>query len=113
MYVVPNIVEPDLSGKLVELNKIKSEKTLIIFYASWCPHCKTLVPQVYKVYKEQREKKFEVLAISIDSSKTDWQNFIKNEGLDEWLNVCDLKGWEGKTAVDYFLICYSNNVFGG
>ena len=102
-YVVPNIVVQDLSGKLVELNKIKSEKTLIIFYASWCPHCKTLVPQVYKVYKEQREKKFEVMAISIDTSKTDWQNFIKTNGMDEWLNVCDLKGWDGKAAVDYFL----------
>ena len=44
-----------------------------------------------------------MLAISIDTSKSDWQNFIKNEGLDEWMNVCDLKGWEGKAAVDYFI----------
>ena len=100
---VPNIIVQEAKGKTIELNKLAAEKTLIIFYASWCPHCKTLVPQVYKVYKEKREKKFEVMAISIDSSKTDWQNFIKNEGLDEWMNVCDLKGWEGKSAVDYFV----------
>jgi peroxiredoxin len=101
--VVPNIIMQEARGKKVELSNLAAEKTLIIFYAGRCPHCKTLVPQVYKVYKEQREKKLEVLAISIDSSKTDWQNFIKSEGLDEWLNVCDLKGWEGKSAVDYFL----------
>ena len=37
--VVPNIILPDSSGSMVELNKINAEKTLIIFYASWCPHC--------------------------------------------------------------------------
>lgn len=101
--VVPNIIVQEARGKRIELNMLIAEKTLIIFYASWCPHCQTLVPQVYKVYKEQREKKFEVLAISIDSSKTEWQNFIKNKGLDEWMNVCDLKGWDGKAAIDYFI----------
>lgn len=101
--VVPNIIVQEARGKRIELNMLIAEKTLIIFYASWCPHCQTLVPQVYKVYKEQREKKFEVLAISIDSSKTEWQNFIKNKGLDEWMNVCDLQGWDGKAAIDYFI----------
>jgi peroxiredoxin len=101
--LVPNIIVQEVRGKTIDLNKLAAEKTLIIFYASWCPHCQTLVPQVHQVYKEQREKKFEVVAISIDTSKTDWQNFIKNEGLDEWMNVCDLKGWEGKAAIDYFI----------
>ena len=67
--LVPNIIIPDLTDSLIDLNKINSEKTLIIFYASWCPHCKTLLPQIYDLYKNQKEKKFEVLAISIDTSK--------------------------------------------
>ena len=100
---VPNIIVQEEKGKTIDLNKLTAKKTLIIFYASWCPHCKTLVPQVYKVYKEQGEKKFEVLAISIDSSKTDWLNFIKNEGLNDWMNVCDLKGWDGQACTDYFI----------
>ena len=67
--IVPNIILPDSSGNLIDLNKINSEKTLIIFYASWCPHCQTLLPEVYEFYKNQKEKKIEVLAVSIDSSK--------------------------------------------
>jgi len=101
--VVPKIVIPDLSGSIVELNKIKTEKVLIIFYASWCPHCQTLVPQVNDYYKNQKEKKFEVLAISIDTSKTDWLSFVKNNNLNNWINACDLKGWEGKSTIDYFI----------
>jgi len=43
-----------------------------------------------------------VLAISIDTSKTDWMNFIKSNNLD-WLNLSDLKGWDGKSALDYYI----------
>lgn len=99
---VPNIIIPDSDGKQLELSKINSNKTLIIFYASWCPHCQTLLPQIFNVYKNQKEKKFEVLAVSIDTSKTDWLNFVKMNKLD-WLNVCDLKGWEGQAVLDYYI----------
>ena len=99
---VLNIILPDSSGSEIELNKIKTNQILIIFYASWCPHCQTLLPQIYDLYKNQKEKKLEVLAISIDTSRTDWLNFIRNNNLD-WLNVSDLKGWNGNAASDYYL----------
>ncbi len=100
--IVPNIIVSDSTGLLIELNKINSEKTLIIFYASWCPHCQTLLPQVYDLYKNQKDKKFEVLAISIDTSRTDWLNFVISNNLN-WLNVSDLKGWEGQAVSDYYI----------
>lgn len=99
-YVVPEISLLDQNNEAVQLSKIQSEKTLIIFYASWCPHCKTLLPQISELYKNQKEKTIEVLAISIDTSKTDWVNFIRTNKL-EWLNASDLKGWEGKAVLDY------------
>jgi len=99
---VPNIILPDSSGSEIELNKIQSNQILIIFYASWCPHCQTLLPQIYDLYKNRKEKKLEVLAISIDTSRTDWLNFIRNNNLD-WLNASDFKGWNGSAASDYYL----------
>ena len=99
---VPNIVLPDSSDSILELDTIEADQILIIFYASWCPHCQTLLPEIYDLYKNQKEKKIEVLAVSIDTSKTDWLNFIRNNNLN-WLNVCDLKGWDGKAAADYYL----------
>jgi len=99
---VPDINIPDSTGALIELNKIYADRTLIIFYASWCPHCQTLLPQIYDLYKNQKDKKFEVLAISIDTSRTDWLNFVNQKKLD-WFNVSDLKGWEGQAALDYYI----------
>ena len=101
--VLPNIVMPNLSGSTIELIKIKSENILIIFYASWCPHCQTLLHQIYEYYKNQKENMFEVLAISIDSLKADWSNFVKTNNLNDWINASDLKGWDGKATTDYFI----------
>jgi thiol-disulfide isomerase/thioredoxin len=98
--VVPNIVLPDSSGSIVELNKINADKVLIIFYASWCPHCQKLIPEIYNLYKNQKEKKFEVMAVSIDTSRTDWLNFVKMDKLN-WINVSDLKGWDGQAVLNY------------
>jgi thiol-disulfide isomerase/thioredoxin len=101
-FVVPDIEMNSPSGSVVRLSEITAEKTLMIFYTSWCPHCKDMLPKIYNLYKDQKEKKFEVLAVSIDTSQTEWLNFIKINKLD-WLNVSDLKGWEGKAATDYFI----------
>jgi len=100
--VVPNIILQSADGKEIDLSKIKSDKVLILFYASWCPHCQTLLPQIFGFYNSQKVKKTEVLAISIDTSKADWLNFIKTYNFN-WLNATDLKGWNGKAASDYFI----------
>jgi thiol-disulfide isomerase/thioredoxin len=73
-----------------------------VFYASWCSHCKTLLPRIFDLYKNQSKKEFEVIAVSIDTSRTDWINFIKGNNLN-WNNVADLKGWEGQSVIDYYI----------
>ena len=98
----PNIILPDAEGKMVDLNKINTKKTLIIFYASWCPHCNELLPKISEFYNCSKDKIFEVIAISIDTNKTDWMNFITKNNL-KWKNLCDLKGWSSSAANDYYL----------
>lgn len=100
--VVPNIIISDLTGKQIELNKITAEKTVIVFYASWCPHCKELLPKLNEFYKTLKENKIEILTVSLDTKKDDLQNFI-NTNCPSLINVSDLKGWEGKAAIDYFI----------
>ena len=100
--IIPNIILPDSAGNKLELNKTKATYILIVFYASWCPHCKALLPQLNELYKNQEEKKFEVYSISLDSSRKDWIEFMVKNNL-AFTNVSDLKGWDGKAASDYFI----------
>lgn len=100
--IVPDIISQDLSGKQVELNKINAEKILLILYATWCQHCQTLLPQINELYKNQKVKKTEVFAVSIDTNKAEWQKFINSNEL-AWINVSDLNGWNGKAVLDYYI----------
>lgn len=96
----PNIILPNENGNEINLEKIKADKILLIFYASRCPHCKDLLPEIHKLYKEKN--KFEVVAVSLDESKEEWKNFISENNLD-WINLSDLKGWESKAGQDYYI----------
>jgi thiol-disulfide isomerase/thioredoxin len=100
--VVPNIILSDVNGKQTELSKINSDKVLIVFYASWCPHCKDLLPKLNELKKSQAGNKLEVLAISLDNKKEDWMSFVKSN-CSSLINVSNLKGWDGKAAGDYFI----------
>jgi peroxiredoxin len=98
--VVPNIVLPDTSGRLVSLKEIKADTILILFYSSSCLHCQVLVPRLVELYQQLRTRGVEVFAVSLDSSQGDWLSFIRTRKL-SWTNVIDPGGWEAKSATDY------------
>jgi thiol-disulfide isomerase/thioredoxin len=78
---------------------IKSEKTLIVFWASWCPHCTEEMPKVNEWVKDHPDTK--VLAISLDDNKAEYDLAIKQ--LPNLSHHTDLKKWDGKAATDYFV----------
>lgn len=96
----PEIIMGQLNENQQKLTDIKSEYTLILFWASWCPHCGVIMTEVKEVYDEYRDKGLEVVAISIDKDKAAWMKAIA-EGNYSWINYSDLKGWDSKAAVDY------------
>ncbi len=98
--IVPNFKMTDVSGKAVELYKINKEKVLLVFYASWCPHCKTILPQINELQKKRKD--FEVVAVSLDTKQEEWKNFIDQNKLD-FINLSDLRGWDSSTANEYYI----------
>ncbi len=99
---VPNIILPDNSGKDIDLSELTSEKVLILFYASWCTHCQTMIPQIKELYDNSTRKELEVLAVSLDTNKIEWAKFLVENNL-KWLNASDLKGWDSQAAESYYI----------
>ncbi len=99
--VVPDIVMTDKEGKEIKLSQIENNQTLIVFYASWCPHCKDLMPKIAGLYRN-KNKDTEVLAVSMDSTRTDWKSYIAENNF-SWLDVCDTDGWSSKAAEDFYI----------
>ena len=98
--ISPEISVPDQKGKMVRLSGINSEYTLVVFWSSECPHCSTMMPRLKELYEKQNPKRFEVLSVSIDTSRTAWTAFLNEQKL-TWINVSDLKGFNGKPADDF------------
>ena len=98
--VAPELEVPDSKGKPFKLSGLTAEYTLVVFYATTCPHCMSMMPRLKELYEQQKPRRFEVVAVSIDTSRTEWTNVVKEQKL-SWINVSDLKGFGGKPADDF------------
>lgn len=100
--IAPDIIIKDINGEMAVLSQQDHEYAVVLFWATWCPHCKSMIPELQKWYNEERTVDMEIFAVSIDTSKTEWQNFVLGNQL-PWINCNESEGWNGKTATDYNL----------
>jgi thiol-disulfide isomerase/thioredoxin len=97
--IVPDFTLNDLEGQPVTFSQVLSERNLLIFWASWCPHCVTMLPLIKSVCS--RKSNLEVIAVSLDNSGNEWQQAVTDAGIEQFINLSDLKKWDGKVAEDY------------
>ena len=95
---VPEFTVTDNNGKSVTLAELCQGKKYILieFWASWCNPCRKEIPNLKKIYKEYADKGFQIISISIDKKKADWEKALKEENL-EWPNFLD----NGDVAIAY------------
>ncbi len=96
---------PDLSGKTTtgkdfKLSEMKSDYTLVIFWATWCEHCQITLPRLAAAGNIFKEAKIDIVAVSIDSDEDVLKNYLVENQL-PWDVICEYKAWEGKIVLDY------------
>lgn len=96
---VPDILMLDQNGKQVRLYDIDRDYTLVLFWASWCPHCAVFLKQLSKWYPE-KSIDMEVFAVSIDSSRFAWEEKVMMDNY-PWINTFSGAGWDGNAPKDY------------
>lgn len=83
-----------------KLSAIKSNYTVIVFGASWCPKCTEELPEIAKLYPKWKENNVEVVFVSLDEQKEAYHNFAKDF---PFISTCDFKKWDSPIVNDYFV----------
>jgi thiol-disulfide isomerase/thioredoxin len=100
----PFVTMPDTSGALVRLDSIiaRNKATLVMFWASWCDHCREEVPTIVQLYRKYWVKGLEIYAVCLDTKKEDMMQFIRDNRFN-CIQVCDFKQWKSDAALKYYI----------
>lgn len=99
-HVAPDFSSRTMEGRKIRLKDVKADTTLLVFWASWCPHCKAELPKLKKYYNSANTSHLQIIGISVDTDKKSVERAIKEEGY-TWPNIAKLKGWDGPIAKLY------------
>lgn len=101
--IAPNFSALTPEGEELSLKDMldKGGKYIIIeFWASWCPHCQQEMPRIAEIYKEYHDQGLEIIGISVDDNKNEWEQGIKDLGM-QWEQISNLKKWNEPIALQY------------
>lgn len=81
-------------GKSVKLSDYvgKGKIVLVDFWASWCGPCRREMPNLVEAYAKYKNKKFEIVGVSLDQNSKSWEDAINKLNI-TWPQMSDLKYW--------------------
>ena len=92
---------PDINGKEYALNNFKGKYLYIDVWATWCGPCKVEIPYLDTLVNELKGNNIEIISISIDEKKADWEEMI-NADKPDWLQL--YAGSWNTEITNFFLI---------
>lgn len=104
----------NLTGEAVTLSDYQGRPTLLIFWATWCPYCKKLLPGIAELNEKYESQGLKVLAINIKEDwkpEVYWRNFgYKFDTVLEGDDVAEIYGVKGTPGIVF--IAPSGKVLG-
>ena len=70
-----------LNGRMLKARDLRGKVVVTMFWATWCPTCRTTLPELQRFYDDQHAKGLEIVALSIDENPKDVREFVKAKHL--------------------------------
>src|SRR5208337_3942030 len=80
----PSFVLSTVKSERLNLNDYRGKVVILEFFASWCPPCQMVAPELESIYEKYKGKGLVVLAIAIDDGPTALsavKNFVNEYGI--------------------------------
>jgi len=92
--------KPAIPARPKRLSEVKAQYYVVAFGASWCPKCRSELPELLSAYSRWKSLGVELVYVSLDDQKEDFEKFSM-----DWpfLSYCDYQKWESRAVVDYFV----------
>jgi thiol-disulfide isomerase/thioredoxin len=83
-----------------KLSDLKSNYTLMVFGASWCPKCNQEIPEISGLYTKWKNSGVEVVFVSLDETKEAFSGFSSRF---PFISTCDFKKWKSPIVESYYV----------
>jgi len=105
---IPSIKMPNKVNEEIQLNAKKGKYTLVDFWASWCPPCRTESALLNDLYSNYNTKGFEIYGISLDSKRENWLKAIEKDNR-IWTEVSTLDGFNTPISKEFGITALPTN----
>ena len=85
---------------VAKLSSLKSNYTVVVFGASWCPKCNEELPEIAKLYSKWKSKGVDVVFVALEEDEKAFKNFTKGF---PFISYSDNKKWQSKIVKDYYV----------
>ena len=79
--LVPEIEAQDVHGRDVRLSDLRGKVVVLDFWATWCPHCRAMIPHEREMVERLKEQPFALVGISMDDKKETLLELLAREKL--------------------------------
>ena len=98
---------PSVDDKAITLSECYAKSFVLLdFWASWCGPCIREIPELQKLHSQHNDR-LQIISISVDENKAQWQDAVVKYGLSQWPQVIASNNKEyylaeqGNTALAY------------
>ncbi|OWK35650.1 TlpA family protein disulfide reductase [Fimbriiglobus ruber] len=73
---VPEIAAKNVHDKDVKLSDFRGKVVVLDIWATWCPHCRAMIPHERAMVERLKDKPFAIVSISMDTQKETLTDFL-------------------------------------